>query len=249
MSTTPTPVKNSLWAVIPAAGVGKRMQSDIPKQYLKLKGRTVLEQTTHQLAGITDIRAIAIAVTDEDPFWSNQQFDIPQRIIRASGGEERCHSVLNGLSALEENGAGHADWVLVHDAARPCVRQVDLYALISQVITKGEGGLLSIPVRDTMKQADNDQCVEQTINRSRLWHALTPQMFRLGELKLALIKALDDGYLVTDEASAMEHAGYHPMLVEGHGDNIKITRPEDLALAEFYLLHQDSETLTMDDGG
>lgn len=240
---------NQYWAAIPAAGVGKRMQSLIPKQYLTLQGRTVLEQTVHRLAAEARIEAIAIAVTADDPYWTEQQFDIPQHVLRAPGGDERCHSVLNALSVLREHGADSEDWVLVHDAARPCVRQQDIAQLIDEVTRQSQGGLLAIPVRDTMKQADNRQCVEQTIDRSNLWHALTPQMFRLGELESALNTALSDGYLVTDEASAMEHIGQHPILVEGRGDNIKITRPEDLPLAEFYLQYQDNETLTMDDGG
>ena len=237
------------WAIIPAAGVGKRMQSKIPKQYLQLQGRTILEQTIHRLAIIPQINAIVIAVSEDDAYWSEQQFDIPQRVVRASGGKERCHSVLNALHTLEEQGAAANDWVLVHDAARPCVRHEDIQSLISIVTDEGQGGLLAIPVRDTMKQADDHQCAKKTVDRAHLWHALTPQMFRLEELKTALTTAMGDGFLVTDEASAMEHAGYHPLLVEGHGDNIKITRPEDLALAEFYLQRQSSETLTMDDGG
>ena len=249
MSATSSTLNSNLWAVIPAAGVGKRMQSDIPKQYLKLQGRTVLEQTVHRLSVITEIKKIIIAVSEGDPYWSEQQFDVPQSIVRADGGNERCHSVLNALQSIQAQGAASNDWVLVHDAARPCVRRVDIEALIKTITTNGQGGLLAMPVRDTMKQADSNQCVEQTVDRSKLWHALTPQMFRLGELQAALQAALNDGYLVTDEASAMEHAGHHPLLVEGHGDNIKITRPEDLALAQFYLQHQDTEMQTLDDGG
>ena len=157
--------------------------------------------------------------------------------------------MLNALHALQKHGAAADDWVLVHDAARPCVRQADIESLIRTVTTSDQGGLLAMPVRDTMKLANNNHCVEQTIDRTKLWHALTPQMFRLQELQTALTKALEDGYLVTDEASAMEHAGYHPLLIEAHSDNIKITRPEDLALAEFYLQNQDKETQTLDDGG
>jgi 2-C-methyl-D-erythritol 4-phosphate cytidylyltransferase len=224
------------------------MQSDIPKQYLHLQGRTVLEQTVHRLALVEQLKGIAIAVTTDDPYWAEQQFDIPQRIFRTEGGKERCHSVLNALQTLYSNGAAGNDWVLVHDAARPCVRQSDIELLIEKVSATGQGGLLAVPVHDTMKQADHQQQVKRTIDRSRLWHALTPQMFRLEALHDALVAALDEGYLVTDEASAMEHKGMQPLLVEGHGDNIKITRPEDLALAEFYLQHQEAMTNVMDDG-
>ena len=244
--------RNSLlkyWAVIPAAGVGRRMQSAIPKQYLKLQGRTVLEQAVHRLAAVPRIEAMVITVATEDPYWPKQQFDVLPRVMRAPGGNERCHSVLNALSVLKEYGAAAEDWVLVHDAARPCVRRQDIEDLIEKVSANTHGGLLAIPVRDTMKLADSSQRVAQTLDRNQLWHALTPQMFRLQELQTAILAALNDGYVVTDEASAMEHAGYHPLLVEGRGDNIKITRPEDLALAEFYLQNQDNEMQTLDDGG
>ena len=249
MPIVSTASSETLWAVIPAAGVGRRMQSDIPKQYLKLQGRTVLEQAVHRLSVISEIKTIVIAASQDDAYWPDQQFDVPQNIIRANGGKERCHSVLNALQVIQEQGAATDDWVLVHDAARPCVRRTDIEALIKNVMTSGQGGLLAMPVRDTMKQADNKNNVEKTVDRARLWHALTPQMFHLGELQTALINALNDHYLVTDEASAMEHAGQHPSLIEGHGDNIKITHPEDLALAEFYLHKQSNETQTLDDGG
>jgi len=244
--------RNSLlkyWAVIPAAGVGRRMQSAIPKQYLKLQGRTVLEQAVHRLAAVPRIEAMVIAVATEDPYWPKQRFDVLPRVMRAPGGNERCHSVLNALSVLKEYGAAAEDWVLVHDAARPCVRRQDIEDLIEKVSANTHGGLLAIPVQDTMKLMDERQCVAQTVDRNQLWHALTPQMFRLQELQTAILAALNDDYLVTDEASAMEHAGYHPLLVEGRGDNIKITRPEDLALAEFYLQNQGNEMQTLDDGG
>ncbi len=224
------------------------MQSNIPKQYLRLQGRTILEHTIHRLAAVSKIKGIAIAVAKQDPYWPEQQFDIPQSVFRAEGGDERCHSVLSALDTLQSHGATANDWVLVHDAARPCVRRSDIELLMDAVTTGGQGGLLAIPVRDTMKQANNNLCVEQTVERSHLWHALTPQMFRLQELLSALTAALRDGYLVTDEASAMEYAGQQPLLVEGHSDNIKITRPEDLALAAFYLQNQDNETQTFTDG-
>ena len=133
--------------------------------------------------------------------------------------------------------ADASDWVLVHDAARPCLRSEDIDKLIEKAIND-IGGILAVPVRDTMKRADDDQHISETVDRNQLWHALTPQMFRLGQLHDVLTLALDNNQLVTDEASAMELAGHKPLLVEGHSDNIKITRPEDLALAEYYLKQQ-----------
>jgi 2-C-methyl-D-erythritol 4-phosphate cytidylyltransferase len=145
--------------------------------------------------------------------------------------------VLNGLAALSET-AQARDWVLVHDAARPCVRQHDLRLLIDTLAKHAVGGLLGTPVHDTIKKTDAQGAVEATVARDSLWHAYTPQMFRYGLLQAALLKALEDGYEVTDESSAMEHAGHRPLMVEGHADNIKITRPEDLPLARYFLQQQ-----------
>jgi 2-C-methyl-D-erythritol 4-phosphate cytidylyltransferase len=151
-----------------------------------------------------------------------------------NGGAERCHSVLNGLDMLAGKAAPD-DWVLVHDAARPCVRRDDIRALISAVSADSDGGLLGVPVADTMKRVTADGRVAATVDRGGLWHALTPQMFRLEPLRAAMLQAITSHSLVTDEASAMELAGYRPLMVQGHRDNIKITLPADLALAAFYL--------------
>jgi 2-C-methyl-D-erythritol 4-phosphate cytidylyltransferase len=158
-------------------------------------------------------------------------------LLSASGGEERCHSVLNALTALQKV-ADESDWVLVHDAARPCLRSEDIDHLLAELTDHPVGGLLGLPVADTMKRTDADDSVIETVSREHLWRALTPQMFRLGELYDALDGALKRDELVTDEASAMELAGKAPKMVEGHGDNIKITRPQDLRFAELYLAEQ-----------
>jgi 2-C-methyl-D-erythritol 4-phosphate cytidylyltransferase len=142
--------------------------------------------------------------------------------------------VLNGLALLQQHAAPD-DWVLVHDAARPCLRPADIDHLIASLADDAVGGILAIPVRDTMKRDDGVGRIARTEERSGMWHALTPQMFPLGLLREALQRALADGFEVTDEASALEHSGRAPRLVEGHADNIKITRPEDLALARFFL--------------
>ncbi|MEJ2180468.1 MAG: 2-C-methyl-D-erythritol 4-phosphate cytidylyltransferase, partial [Gammaproteobacteria bacterium] len=177
---------------------------------------------------------VVVAVAADDQRWDELKFQTNKPIIKTLGGEERCHSVKNALYEVSRHG-NEQDWVLVHDAARPCLRHEDLNKLIAQLSDHMVGGLLAYPVKDTMKRSDDKQRIIETVDRNGLWHALTPQMFRLHLLRDALNKAIDDGFLVTDEASAVEHAGYKPKLVEGGSDNIKITNPEDLSLAEFYL--------------
>lgn len=224
------------WAMVPAAGAGKRMGSAVPKQYLSLAGRPVIAHTLASLLDHPRIDGVAVAIGAGDEWWPTVAAELnaakPLRVV--TGGAERCHSVLNGLEALSEP-AQPEDWVLVHDAARPCLTGGDLDRLIDTLADDPVGGLLAVPVRDTLKQADDAGRVAATVDRSRLWHALTPQMFRLRMLHEALRAALARGLLVTDEAAAMEVAGFAPRLVEGRADNLKITRPEDLALAEFYL--------------
>ena len=148
---------------------------------------------------------------------------------------------MNALYELETI-AAKDDWVLIHDAARPCVRNEDISKLINTLGEHSVGGLLGLPVSDTVKRSDTENVILETVMREGLWRALTPQMFRLSILKEALKKAIADGYLVTDDASAMEHTGKMPVLIEGHGDNIKITHPADLKMAEFYLQLQASES-------
>ena len=227
------------WAVMPAAGVGKRMKSATPKQYLPLIGKTVIEHSLYALCSHPAIAGAVVAVTETDPYWPELTVDCGNKpLLRAPGGAERCHSVLNALDVLAEVAADH-DWVLVHDAARPCLHRDDLDRLIEQAGAHEVGGILAAPVRDTMKRGDAVGNIARTEARDGLWHALTPQMFRLGELRVALRAALSSGALVTDDASAMELAGKPPLLVEGAASNIKITRPEDLALAAFFLSHRE----------
>jgi len=226
------------WAVVPAAGSGTRMSSQVPKQYLALAGKTVIEHTLARLAAHPLIAGIVVALAPSDTRWHELSLHLDKPVLLADGGAERCYSVLNALSELQKH-AQPDDWVLVHDGARPCLRLTDIDKLIAGLRDHPNGGLLAVPVRDTMKRADENSDVFETVDRKGLWHALTPQMFRLGELSDALIRAIDKGWLVTDEASAMESAGYKPHLVEGAADNIKITRPEDLVVAEFYLRRQE----------
>lgn len=219
------------WVIIPAAGIGKRMGAEIPKQYLKLGKKTVLEHTINRFQNLSQIKGIVICLAPDDLFFN--QLSISKQIMITNGGKERCDSVLNGLKFLEKY-AEENDWILVHDAARPCVRKSDIEKLMFELQNHEIGGLLAVPVRDTMKRAKN-QHVETTVNRENLWHALTPQMFRFKTLKRALETALKKQQLITDEAQAIEFLGLSPMLIEGHADNIKITHPNDLQLATLFI--------------
>ena len=233
--------KNNTWVIIPAAGVGRRMKSSTPKQYLLLNGKPVLEHTLNVFLNHDAISQIVVAVSKEDEYWSTISVGNQKSVHKADGGKERCVSVLNGLKFIE-NQANDDDWVLVHDAARPCLRQEDLTLLIDKLSDHNVGGILAVPVRDTMKRAvANSQLIEKTVERKNLWHALTPQMFRYKMLKDALETALNNNQEITDEASAIELAGYQPELVEGHADNLKITRPEDLELAAFFLRQAETD--------
>jgi 2-C-methyl-D-erythritol 4-phosphate cytidylyltransferase len=227
----------SIWAVVPAAGIGKRMLSDVPKQYLKIAGRAVIEHTLDRLLSVPQVRGVIVALQNDDPYWPSINIQSDKPVITTGGGSERCHSVLNALETLSDQHPSSTTktWALVHDAVRPAVRVEDIEKLISTVAGSDDGGLLAMPVRDTMKRSGADQAVSETVDREGLWHALTPQLFDSRLLKQALEQALQDNFLVTDESSAMEHAGYRPQLVSGSEDNIKITCPGDLQLAELYL--------------
>lgn len=220
--------------IVPAAGVGSRMQADLPKQYLTLHGKTILEHTVARMFEHPQVAFVVVAIGDQDPYFDSLSLAKDPRVVRVAGGKERADSVLSGLSYLAQHHPD-IDWVMVHDAARPCVAVSDVDRLIQHCLPHGVGGLLASPVRDTMKRGNGQQQVESTVDRNDLWHALTPQMFRLGELNRALEQALKQQVAITDEASAMEWTGEAPLLVTGRADNIKITQPEDLALAEFYL--------------
>ncbi len=225
------------WAVVPAAGVGKRMNVDIPKQYLEIRGKTLIEHTLERLIAFTMLEKIVVVLSPDDEYAPNIAALKHDKVILADGGTERYHSVVNGLKTLAPLAAA-ADWIMVHDAARPCVRQSDLEWLVKCLAGHPVGGLLGLPVRDTMKRVQTDDLIVETVERSALWHAYTPQMFRFELLVSALNKAIQDKVPVTDEASAMEYSGHKPMMVEGHPDNIKVTCGPDLALASLYIEQQ-----------
>lgn len=231
---------SSIVAIVPAAGVGSRMKADRPKQYLLLDGKTILEHTIEQLLAFPVIDKVIVAISDTDPYFDELPISKDNRVIRVTGGGERADSVLSGLEYLKEHQL--SEWVMVHDAARPCIRHSDIEKLITEVVPHQIGGILASPVRDTMKQANQDSTIETTIDRSVLWHALTPQLFTTEMLYSALKTGLEKGLSITDESSAIELMGYLPKLVHGRADNLKITQPEDLDLAEFYLQKMKKET-------
>jgi 2-C-methyl-D-erythritol 4-phosphate cytidylyltransferase len=227
----------NFWAVVPAAGVGKRMNADRPKQYLELAGKTVIEHTLLRLLSAEVFTAVAVAISEEDPYWPDLDVSAHKKIITAAGGKERADSVLSALKAIRTV-ASDDDWVLVHDAARPCITKIDIHHLIDSLKTDEIGGILALSSHDTLKSVQGDNIIIGTLDRSHIWRALTPQMFRYGLLKNAL-EAAEGNTAITDESSALELQGMQPKIVEGRPDNIKITRPEDLALAQFYMEHQN----------
>lgn len=228
----------SAWAVVPAAGVGARMGADRPKQYLDLAGRPVLAHALAPLLAEQRIEAVVLVVAPGDEAWRGVVGDSP-KLLTAPGGEARCHSVLSGLRRLGDR-AAPGDWVLVHDAARPCLTGGDLGRLLDALDGDPVGGLLAVPVSDTLKKTDAEGRAEMTVPREGLWRALTPQAFRYRVLLEALEAAVGAGRLVTDEAGAVEALGLRPRLVPGSGGNIKITGPEDLDLARAILAAREA---------
>ena len=227
------------WLVVPAAGTGQRMQAGRPKQYLHLQKRFLLDVTLARLLRAMTFNGCLVALHPADSWWGQSESARDSRITTCAGGQERRDSVLQALQALAAR-ASADDWVLVHDVARPCFDPADLEKLVCALRGHPVGGLLACPVSDTLKHAGVDHEVTGTLDRSGIWRALTPQMFRFGLLREALQQAAADGMPVTDEASAVEHSGRSPRLVEGRSDNIKVTVPGDLPMAEFILSRLDA---------
>lgn len=222
-----------LWCVVPAAGRGARFGGGVPKQYLPLAGKPLLLHTLERLAAHPRIAGLMVALAADDPHWPGVAALHGKPVSTCIGGGERADSVLAGLHALRAE-TDEDDFVLVHDAARPCVRADDITRLIALGVAAG-GALLAAPLRDTLKRADANGFCIATEPREARWRALTPQLFRHGELLAALESACAGGIAITDEAMAMERAGHRPLLVEGDESNIKVTTPADMLLAEFLL--------------
>jgi len=230
MSTAPLP---RIWAVFPAAGIGRRMGSAVPKQYLTLLDKPIVRWALDSVLSHPSVYGGVIALSPEDAHWETLNYRHEKPLYRVAGGAERCDSVHAALGFLLEI-ASPDDWVLVHDAVRPCVTAADLDRLVATT-DRPDGALLAVPVRDTLKRQEAGGRVRDTASRDGLWHALTPQFFPLAILFDALNTAIERGTPVTDESQAMETAGYQPLLVEGQATNIKVTRRSDLVLAEAVL--------------
>ena len=226
-----------LWCVVPAAGRGARFGGGVPKQYLPIGGKPMLLWTLERLAAQPLVVGVVVVLAAGDPLWPGVAGAAASlfgaNLRTAIGGAARADSVLAGLAALSDVVRGD-DFVLVHDAARPCVRAEDIARLI-ELASAADGGLLAARVRDTLKRADESQRVATTEPREARWRALTPQMFRHRDLVDALESARAAGIEPTDEAMAMERAGHRPLLVEGSESNIKVTTPDDLDLAGWFL--------------
>lgn len=227
------------WLIVPAAGQGRRMGADKPKQYLTLAdGQPVLVHTLARLHSAFPSARLVLCL-DADDRWFAPHWVPFKDWQRVSGGSERMDSVLNALHAMA---AEDDDVVMVHDVARPCIDAGDLHALYQAAATHPAGALLAMPVADTMKRADGEGLSARTEPRDGLWHALTPQGFRYALLRRALETARQQQTLVTDEASAVEALGECPQLVSGRRDNLKITHPDDLALAAAIMAAQAANT-------
>ncbi|MEC7120715.1 MAG: 2-C-methyl-D-erythritol 4-phosphate cytidylyltransferase [Pseudomonadota bacterium] len=227
------------WAIVPAAGRGRRFGGETPKQYLMLQTQTVMQHSLNRLCQGLPLAACIVPISADDQLAEQLEYQYAAHIRFVAGGTERMDSVWAGMQALQGQ-ADEMDWVLVHDVARPCIALSSLKQLLIELADDPVGGLLAVPVRDTLKRAQAGR-VACTVSREALWQGQTPQMFRYGVLYAALQSAIQSGQLVTDEASAVELAGHSVRLVEGRSDNIKITYPDDLPLAAAILVAQAAE--------
>ncbi|MEM9100887.1 MAG: 2-C-methyl-D-erythritol 4-phosphate cytidylyltransferase [Pseudomonadota bacterium] len=227
------------WGIIPAAGVGKRMQLSTPKQYLKFNNNFVVHHALKRLMTHPSIQNVVVALSKDDEYW-HQPSEVTA--LTCEGGAERVDSVLAAARfLLNETQCQESDWVLVHDAARPFVSLQDIQTLVQTAIQLTEpmqGCILAVPCRDTMKWSDSSGWIQKTVDRSHLWHAQTPQCFRIGELVTAILAAQAANHHMTDEASAIEFTGGSIKLVIGSTSNLKITFPEDIDIAEFMFEQQ-----------
>jgi 2-C-methyl-D-erythritol 4-phosphate cytidylyltransferase len=222
-------INRKLSAVIPAAGIGKRVGATIPKQYLNLLDKTIIEHSLAPFLAHPDIHQVIVSLAENDKWFAHLAVAKHPKILTVIGGAERVDSVLAALKLISPD-----EYVLIHDAARPCLSVGDINNLIEAVKVNQQGAILASRVRDTMKRSDAANQITNTVERENLWHALTPQMF-INEQLCEAIQQSQQPEKITDEASAFEMAGLPVTIVEGRSDNLKVTREEDLKLAAFYL--------------
>ncbi len=226
--------KTNIWAIVPAAGRGQRMGETLPKQYLSINNKPILAHTLDVICKIPNIQQVIIPIHPQDNYWQSMIHLPYDNYVTVMGGDLRDESVLKALSYIKDR-ANPKDWVLIHDAVRPCITVDSICKLLATLAENPVGGLWGVPVRDTIKQVDTHNNVIKTIAREQLWQAQTPQIFRFELLYLALLQAKRDNIILTDDASAIEYLGYHPQMVQGSYANIKITWPEDLKTAGDWL--------------
>lgn len=225
-------ISRKIWAVLPAAGSGRRFSPTALKQYQVIQNKTVLEHSVNAVFQLP-LAGCVLAIHANDHTIHQIKFSQQKKLFFCEGGQERVHSVLNALYLLKGI-AEDDDWVLVHDAARPCVSKECLIKLVEQAVESESATILAVPVRDTLKRV-SDHVIKETVDRDQLWQAQTPQIAQIGQLVAALEHGLSLGYEITDEASALELAGHTVNVVIGRSDNIKITYPEDLNFADLVL--------------
>ena len=232
---------SKFFALIPAAGSGTRMGNELPKQYLALNSRPMIYHAIDTLCQNQRIAGVFVILAPSDSEWHKYDWSefSEKLVVLSCGGLTRADSVLNGLTAAKQKDLVDTDdWILVHDAARPCLTSIQLDKLINELATDDVGGLLAVPVADTLKRSNIENRVAHTESRENLWQAQTPQMFRYDLLTQALRSATSMN--VTDDASAVEALGFHPKLVLGDAYNFKVTYPQDLALAELIIQRRNN---------
>jgi len=234
-------LEQHVWVILPASGIGTRMQASKPKQYLPFQNKTVIEATLDRLLSFNAVEGAVVVLNKDDEYWKALDYQHEKPVLTTIGAKERSGSVLNGLKLLMEQAELNDLWVMIHDAVRPCVTHSDLDKLLHASLSEREGLFLAHPVTDTLKKSDSDQRCLKTVNRDDLWRAFTPQMFPFKLIFKALTDVLMEGIDVTDDVSAVESLGFSPKIILGQSDNIKITYPQDILIANIIIENQNKD--------
>lgn len=244
MSMMGNDMRDKVWAIVPAAGSGQRFSSTTPKQYCAVLGKPIIEHTLERVLAIPAIVGVVVSLARKDERWKNLAISKHPKVKSVTGGKERCHSVMQALEHLKQQHIPETAWVLIHDVNRPCLSIKHVNLLLKTVCQMRRnhvyGGLLGVPIRDTVKRLNAMRAVKETVDRADLWLAHTPQVFRFDILYEAMQRALLDNYFVTDEAAAIERIGYYPLMVQDSEENIKLTYPDDLKVITEILARQQT---------